>query len=100
MPSYGIWKIFTPNYSEDVLVLGISSDPSSPASEISSHANSRGFTMPLAPFDRSVVIESYRVSSQSSAVGINADGNIVLRKGYGSQSSGEWENWLDTLTGS
>ena len=56
--------------------------------------------MPLAPFDRSVVIESYRVSSQSSAVGIDSDGNIVLRKGYGSQSSGEWENWLDTLTGS
>ena len=56
--------------------------------------------MPLAPFDRSIVIEAYRVGSQSSAVGIDADGTIVLRKGYGSQSLNQWKSWFDTLAGS
>ena len=88
------------DYREDVLTLGISTEAISSTSDISAHANNRGFTMPLAPFDRSIVIETYRVGSQSSAVGIDADGTIALRKGYGSQSLNQWKSWFDTLAGS
>ena len=86
--------------SGDVLVLGISTDPGDSVSRIQSHARGRGITFPMAPNDRSIVVDAYRVSSQSSAVGIDASGVIRLRKGYGLQGANEWREWFDTLAGS
>ena len=86
--------------SDDVLVLGISTDPGDSASQVQSHARNRGITFPMAPNDRSIVVDSYRVSSQSSAVGIDASGVIRLRKGYGLQGANDWREWFDTLSGS
>lgn len=44
-------------------------------------------------------LSDYRVTQQSAAVGINADGIIVLRKNGGLQGEGKWREWLDTLGG-
>ena len=85
--------------SDDVLVVGISTDPGDSASQVRSHARSRGITFPMAPNDRSIVVDAYRVASQSSAVGIDASGVIRLRKGYGLQGAGEWREWFETLAG-
>ena len=53
----------------------------------------------MAPNDRSIVVDAYRVASQSSAVGIDASGVIRLRKGYGLQGANEWREWFETLAG-
>ena len=86
--------------SDDVLVIGISTDPGDSVSRIRSSANNRGITFPMAANDRSIVVDSYRISAQSSAVGIDASGVIRLRKGYGIQGGNEWREWFDTLSGS
>lgn len=86
--------------SDDVLVLGISTDPGDSVSQIQNHARNRGITFPMAPNDRSIVVNSYRVSSQSSAVGIDASGVIRLRKGYGLQGASDWREWFEELAGS
>ena len=86
--------------SDDVLVVGISTDPGDSVSQIQRSANNRGITFPMAPNDRSIVVDSYRVSAQSSAVGIDASGVIRLRKGYGLQGANDWREWFDTLSGS
>lgn len=85
--------------SDDVLVIGISTDPGDSVSQVQRHAQNRGITFPMAPNDRSIVVDSYRVSSQSSAVGIDASGVIQLRKGYGLQGANEWREWFETLSG-
>ena len=79
--------------------MGISTDPSDSASQVRSHARNRGITFPMAPNDRSIVVDAYRVTSQSSAVGIDASGVIRLRKGYGLQGANEWQAWFQTLAG-
>ncbi len=87
-------------YSDDVLVIGISTDPGDSVSRIQSHVRNRGITFPMAANDRSITVDSYRVSAQSSAVGIDASGIIRLRKGYGGQGANDWREWFDTLSGS
>ena len=86
--------------SDDVLILGISTDPGDSESRVRSHASNRGITFPMAPHDRSITVDAFRVTSQSSAVGIDANGVIRLRKGYGGQNSSQWQEWVDTLVGS
>lgn len=54
----------------------------------------------MAANDRSITVDSYRVSAQSSAVGIDTSGVIRLRKGYGGQGANDWREWFDTLSGS
>ena len=92
-------NLYTSN-KDDVLILGISTDPGDSVSRVRSHVSNRGVTFPMAPHDRDIVVSSYRVSAQSSAVGIDASGVIRLRKGYGLQDGNEWWRWVETLTGS
>lgn len=58
---------------------------------------SRGFFWPLASFDREVLV-SYNVRTQSTKIGIDSNGVIVLREGYGTNSAGTWEEWLEMLS--
>lgn len=44
-------------------------------------------------------LSDYRITQQSAAVGIDATGEIVLRKNGGLQGEGKWREWLDTLGG-
>ena len=73
-------------------------DPTESADYIARWGESRGFFWPLATFDREVLVD-YNVRTQSTKVGIDTNGVIVLREGYGTQSSGEWQRWLDMLSG-
>ena len=82
------------------MILGVSYDALATESELRSYANNRGLSFPLALYDRSVVRDAFRVTSQSSAVGIDANGAIQLRKGFGGMNTSQWQEWVDTLTGS
>ena len=83
-----------------MLFIGISYDALSSVSDLQRYSNNRGLSFPIAPYERSIVADGYRITAQSSAVGIDASGVIRLRKGYGAQSRNEWQGWVDTLTGS
>lgn len=82
-----------------MLILGISYDALSTESELTGYASNRGLSFPIASYDRSIVADGFRITAQSSAVGIDPNGIIQLRKGYGVQSQSQWQEWVDTLTG-
>ena len=82
-----------------MLIVGISYDALSTQSELTRYSNNRGLSFPIAAYERSIVADGYRITAQSSAVGIDANGIIQLRKGYGLQNRNEWQGWVNTLVG-
>ena len=42
----------------------------------------------------------FRVVTQSTGIGIGSDGEVLIRKGYGTMSPGQWGDFLDVLAGS
>ena len=81
-----------------MLLLGIDTDSFESADYLAGWAENRGFFWPLATFDRDVLVD-YNVRTQSTKVGIDTNGIIVLRGGYGTNSLGTWQEWLDLLAG-
>jgi hypothetical protein len=86
-----------PNYEDDVLLLGIDTDAFEKADYLARWAESRGFYWPLTTLDRDVLV-AYNVRTQSTKIGIDRNGVIVLREGYGTNSAGTWVEWLDMLS--
>ncbi len=82
-----------------MLILGISYDALANDSELQRYANNRGLSFPLTTYDQSIVKDGFRVTSQSSAIGIDANGIIQLRKGYGGWNQSQWQAGVDALTG-
>ena len=80
------------------MLIGVDVDPGESVDRISSWAESNGFFWPLAPVSADP-LKDYRVSQQSAAVGIDASGEIVLRKNGGLQGEDRWRDWLTTLAG-
>ena len=80
------------------MLIGVGIDPGESESRISGWAERNSFFWPLAPVSADPV-RDYRISQQSAAVGIDALGEIVLRKNGGLQGEDKWRDWLDTLGG-
>ncbi len=81
-----------------MVLIGVDVDPGESVDRISSWAEGNGFFWPLAPVSADP-LKDYRVSQQSAAVGIDASGEIVLRKNGGLQGEDRWRDWLSTLAG-
>ena len=81
-----------------MVLIGVDVDPGESVDRISSWGESNGFFWPLAPVSADP-LKDYRVSQQSAAVGIDASGEIVLRKNGGLQGEDRWRDWLTTLAG-
>ena len=81
-----------------MVLIGVDVDPGESVDRISSWAEGNGFFWPLAPVSADP-LKDYRVSQQSAAVGIDASGEIVLRKNGGLQGEDRWREWLTTLAG-
>lgn len=81
-----------------MLLLGIDTDTFESADYLASWGESRGFFWPLTTFDREVLV-AYNVRTQSTKIGIDTNGVIVLREGYGTNSERTWREWLDMLAG-
>lgn len=86
------------DYSDRVAIVAVDTDPTESAEHIRSYAETRRFEWPMATLHRDVVID-YGVRTQSTKVGIDASGVVVLREGYGTQSAEEWVRWMDVLAG-
>ena len=80
------------------MLIGVGIDPGESESRISGWAERNSFFWPLAPV-RADPVRDYRISQQSAAVGIDASGEIVLRKNGGLQGEDKWRDWLNTLSG-
>ena len=81
-----------------MVLIGVDVGPGESVDTIGGWAGRVGLTWPLAPAS-DAPLRDYRVARQSTAVGIDATGEIVLRKNGGLQSEGGWREWLDTLAG-
>ena len=79
-------------------LIGVDVDPGESLDRISSWAEGNGFFWQLAPVSAQP-LKDYRISQQSAAVGIDASGEIVLRKNGGLQGEDRWRDWLNTLAG-
>lgn len=79
-------------------LIGVDVDPGESVDKISGWANRLGLTWPLAPASNGP-LSDYRITQQSAAIGIDATGEIVLRKNGGLQGEDKWREWLDTLGG-
>ncbi len=80
------------------MLIGVDVDPGESLERISSWAEGNGFFWQLAPVSAQP-LKDYRISQQSAAVGIDAAGEIVLRKNGGLQGEDKWRDWLNTLAG-
>ena len=80
------------------MLIGVDVDPGESVDRISSWAEGNGFFWQLAPVSAQP-LKDYRISQQSAAVGIDASGEIVLRKNGGLQGEDKWRDWLSTLAG-
>ena len=80
------------------MLIGVDVDPGESLERISSWAEGNGFFWQLAPVSAQP-LKDYRISQQSAAVGIDASGEIVLRKNGGLQGEDKWRDWLTTLSG-
>ena len=77
------------------MLIGVDVDPGESVERISSWAEGNGFFWQLAPVSAQP-LKDYRISQQSAAVGIDAAGEIVLRKNGGLQGEDKWRDWLST----
>ncbi len=80
-----------------MLLLGIDTDSFETADYIANWGKSRGFFWPLSTLDRDVLV-AYNVRTQSTKIGIDSNGVIVLREGYGTNSVETWQEWLVLLS--
>ena len=80
------------------MLIGVDVDPGESLERISSWAEGNGFFWQLAPVSAQP-LKDYRISQQSAAIGIDAAGEIVLRKNGGLQGEDKWRDWLNTLAG-
>ena len=81
-----------------MVLIGVDVDPGESVERISSWAEGNGFFWQLAPVSAQP-LKDYRISQQSAAIGIDAAGEIVLRKNGGLQGEDRWRDWLTTLSG-
>lgn len=86
-----------PAFDDDVVIIGVDVDPTESEQDIRGYAASRGYPWHMATLHRDVVLD-YSVRSQSTKVGIDSRGVVVLRAGYGTQSAGEWTRWMGVLS--
>jgi hypothetical protein len=50
--------------------------------------------------ERTDVALEYQVLAQSTSFGIDPEGAIILKKGYGTQGPEDWRQWFEQLASS
>jgi hypothetical protein len=80
-----------------VVIISVDVDPTESAEYLRGYAASRGYSWHMTTLDRDLVL-AYSVRTQSTKVGINSRGVVVLRAGYGTQNEHEWRRWMEALS--
>ena len=75
----------------DVAVVAVGTDPGEGLDEVRSWRDSRGYTFPMAVSD-SDTVRAYRVTVQSTKVGVDGNGVVQVRSGKGTRGQGWWQD--------
>ena len=77
-------------------VLALGTDPSEGLEKVRSYRDSQGYTFLMAVTD-SDTIRSYKVTSQSTKIGIDRNGVVQVRSGFGTRGKGWWQDLFTQL---
>ena len=77
-------------------ILAISTDPFDDDAGIRRYRDQNGYPWMMAPTDLEMIKE-YGVRVQATKFGIDADGVIVYKRGYGTASEADWIKVLEQL---
>ena len=91
-------KDIAPSYQGKLRLVLIAIDPSEPPRDLKSWQESNGYpgTLVLA---NEKLLDAYKVLIRSTKIGIDHNGAIVFRAGYGEVPKGSWEATVQFLTG-
>ena len=78
-------------------VIAIGTDPSESADKVRSYRDAEGLSYRIAVASTDIV-RTYNITSQSSKVGIDRNGVIQVRSGFGTKNEGWWLDVFSTLT--
>ena len=77
-------------------VIAIGTDPSETEDTVRSYRDNQGITYRMASA-RTDIVRAYNITVQSSKVGVDRNGLVQLRSGFGSQNRGWWEDSFNKL---
>jgi hypothetical protein len=89
-------KALYPAYAERVGLVAVGSQVWESDASASRFAEGGGYPWPTVLADPQVV-RDYAITAQSSAVGIDAEGVVLLRDGYGTSGEEAWRALLERL---
>ena len=80
----------------DVEVVAVGTDPGEGSDTVRSYRDARGYTFPMA-VTHSDTVRAYRVTVQSTKVGVDRNGVVQVRSGKGTENKGWWQDVLAQL---
>ena len=83
----------------DVAVIAVGTDPSQTAEEISTYQENQGYEYAMAVAHPDI-LRSYQVASQSTKVGVDRNGVVQVREGFGTKNQGWWSDVFSRLADS
>ena len=87
----------TPDYEDQVEIVIVSIDLTEPEERITSFLEDNSYVWEPAIANRDILAD-YRVVSRSTKIGVDRDGVIAYRGGYGRISREAWQTVLSDLT--
>ena len=78
-------------------VIAIGTDPNESEGDVSSYRDREGLTYRIA-VARTDIVSTYRITAQSSKVGVDKNGVVQVRSIYGRQGADWWQDTFNTLT--
>ena len=93
---FRLLKALHPPYADTVEFLAISTDPFDDGEAIRRYRDGNEYPWMMAPTDLEMIKE-YGVRVQATKFGIDGDGIIVYKRGYGTGSEADWVQVLEQL---
>ena len=84
------------DFEAEINIVAVGFGSSQTVETLTSHQQARGYPETFAEGPDSMV-RDFKVSTQSTKIGVTADGVIQFREGYGASSSGVWRSCLQSL---
>ena len=85
-----------PDFEADLTIVAVGFGSSQTVEALTSHQQDRGYAGTFAEGPDSMV-RDFNVLTQSTKIGVTADGAIQFRERYGTSSSGVWRSRLQAL---
>ncbi len=90
-------KDLSERHGDAVAIITLNTDPTAKAEHLRSFNEANGYSWPTGTVNRDVMV-NYKVISRASMVGVDKDGIIRFRKGYGTAKGGWLVEVFSTLS--